>query len=338
MRTLVSGIVVIAAGLLASLGRADAPAEARTVQLVYTRGAGADQCPDEEELRDGVAGRLGFDPFDASAKSKVSARIYKDGKTLRATVEVIDATGAVTGSRELSSTKNDCVELASAMTLTISMVVDPLGKGPPAPPPLPTPSATPSSPPQPPPPEPVAPLVIAPPPRTIDTPPAPASEERTRLRLGLGGEGALGFAPRSSFGATAAIGLDLGTFSIDLEGRRDAPTTAAVGRGNITTAVSLASLVPCLHRRAVVVCAVASLGALQAKGGGVDVTSSQSSVFVGVGLRGGVEVPISKAFSLFARLEVLAPLIRTSVRLDGDEVWSAPTLSGSLGLGALVFF
>jgi hypothetical protein len=338
VRSILASTVVIVAGLYAALGRADAPTpSAKTVQLVYSRGPGTDQCPDEEQLRDGVSGRLGYDPFDANAKSKVDARIAKDGKTLRATISVIDETGAVTGSRELTSTKNDCTELASAMTLTISMVIDPLGK-PPVPAPTPTPSVapTPAAAPPPPPPTP-APTSVAPPP-IVDTGEHPPREERLRLRLGVGGQGALGFAPRSSFGGTAAVGIDLRTFSLDLEGRRDAPTTVALGRGEITTSVLLASVVPCLHRGIAIGCAVVSLGSLQARGGGVNVTSAQSSVFLGAGLRGGVEVPVSSLISLVARLEVMAPLIRTTVRLDGDDVWSAPTIAGSLGLGAVVFF
>jgi hypothetical protein len=342
VRLLVACTFVAVAGLHASLGRADAPADgSKTVQLVYSRGPGTDQCPDEEELRDGVSARLGYDPFDGSAKSKVSARIAKDGKTLRATIEVIDAKGAVTGSRELSSTKNDCTELASAMTLTLSMVIDPVGK-PPAPLPVPTPTAAPDPPPPPAPPPPptAAPTFIAPPPpRVIDAAPVESKpHEPVRLRLGAFGQGALGFAPRSSFGATALIGIDLRTFSLDLEGRRDAPTTIAAGRGEITTSVLLASLAPCLHRSIAFGCAVVSLGSLQASGGGVAVTSAQSSVFLGAGLRSGVEVPVSSIISLVARLEVMAPLIRTVVRLDGDDVWSAPTLAGSFGLGAVVFF
>ena len=345
MRLLTAFGLAIAAGLCAPSARADAPADTKAVQLVYTRGPGAEHCPDEEQLRDGVSGRLGYDPFDATARSKVGARIAKDGKTLRATIEVIDATGMVTGSRQLSSTKNDCTELASAMTLTISMVIDPIGKAPTAPPPA-TDTAT-VPPDEPSPPEAVAETIApTPAPRVVDTGAnagANTGKEEprvapVRLRLGVAGQGALGFAPRSSFGGAAAIGVDLRTFSLDLEGRRDAPTTVALGKGAITTSVLLASLVPCLHRGVAFGCAVVSLGSLQARGSGVDVTAAQSSVFLGAGLRGGLEVPISSLFSLVARLEVMAPLIRTTVRLDGDEVWSAPTLAGSLGLGAIAFF
>lgn len=307
---------------------------APSVKLVYSRANGTEHCPDEATVREGVAARLGYDPFDASATSKVTARISRDGKTLRAKIEVEDAAGTVTGSRELSSTKNDCTELASAMTLTISMVIDPLGKGPPPPPPpAPTPMPTPAATHEPPPP--------APPPKPKDTLPPPTpkdTEPALRARLALGGHGTLGFAPRVDYGASASIGASYGSASLDLEGRRDMPTTSSLGKGEATISLMMASLVPCMHRSVLVGCAVVSMGSLEATGAGVDAPATRSALYLGLGLRAGIEVPLGATFALSARAEVLAPLVHTTLRLDGADVWSTPALAGSLGLGLLAFF
>lgn len=322
--------------------RADAPAVApadpgaSSVQLVYVRGSGTELCPDEETLRDDVGARLGYDPFDAEAKTKVIARITRESGALRGLVEVVDGEGSVTGSRVLSSTKNDCTELASAMSLTISMVIDPLGKS------RPSASASTSSPPPPPPK--VEPRVIAPSPKgngVDDT--GAASFDRDaragkRLRLGLVAVSALGFSPRVEYGASASIGLGFGSFSIDLEGRRDLPVTMPLGRGDATTSIFLATLAPCLHRGVFVGCALISAGSLQARGGGVDHPSTRGGFFSGLGVRGGVEWSVAPSLALVARVELLAPLVHTTLKLDGEEVWSTPALTASAGAGLIAFF
>jgi hypothetical protein len=73
---------------LASFTTAAAAAPGRTARLTYSRGAGAADCPDVEVIRAGVAARLGYEPFDDRGES-------------------------------------DCLELASATELALSIAIDP---------------------------------------------------------------------------------------------------------------------------------------------------------------------------------------------------------------------
>jgi hypothetical protein len=138
-RALVAAGVLWAAPLRAQPTLAgDAP---RSARLEYKRAEGADHCPDERAIRSAVATRLGYDPFRSDAPRIVSATIGRSGQTLRADVTLSDASGAVTGTRQLSSTQNDCSELVAAMTLAISIAIDPQSQLRPPPPPAGSPPA-----------------------------------------------------------------------------------------------------------------------------------------------------------------------------------------------------
>ncbi|HRI54361.1 MAG TPA: hypothetical protein PLW65_29685, partial [Pseudomonadota bacterium] len=192
---------------------AAAHAETQAVRLLYTRGEGAAGCPDEQTLRESAAARLGYDPFRAEAPSAVSAVLTRGPRGLRAVVELRDASGRVTGSRLLTTARNDCQELASAMVLAICIAVDPFVLSRPAlpsePPVTPPPSPTPASSPAPPP-CPVCPAC----------PPPPRSPVRFRvgagLQVGVGATPAIG-----SLGVTAQAELRYRAFSLGIEGRVD---------------------------------------------------------------------------------------------------------------------
>jgi hypothetical protein len=128
-----------------SLHVASARAQPPPVRLEYARGAGAEHCPEDAAVRSAVVARLGYDPFRDDAQRTVAAAIEGNKQRLRADVNLRDAAGAVTGTRRLVSDKNDCIELAAAMTLAISIAIDPQSLTRPAPPPPPpTPPAPPT--------------------------------------------------------------------------------------------------------------------------------------------------------------------------------------------------
>jgi hypothetical protein len=76
-------------------------------------------------FRAGVAARLGYEPFGDRAELLVSATVDRAGRVLEAKIEIAGADGKSTAERKLTSRQSDCLELASAIELAISIVVDP---------------------------------------------------------------------------------------------------------------------------------------------------------------------------------------------------------------------
>lgn len=311
-------------------------------RLVYVRGNGAAQCPDEDAVRAAVAERLGYDPFRSEATLTVAATIARAPGGLRADVEVRDAGGRVTGSRRITSSQRDCAELTAAMSLAISLAIDPLGlhRGPPPPP----------SPPPPPAPLP-APVAPAPSPTPIPgiVPSAPSQESPRPVRPGVNATvGALlGLlsAPAPSVGLTGSVGLRWRAFSLNVEGRVDLPAEAEVQGGRVSTWLALALLAPCLHqnlahRGSLGVCALGAIGAMQgaSTGSGAATTPRDSTFYAAAGLRLAYESPRWGVFGLRAHGDLLAPLTPTGVRFGGREVWATSPVSVALGLAVVFHF
>src|SRR5205814_10613388 len=84
---------------------------APAARLTYERAVGTELCPDESTLRRAVEQRLGYDPFFPWANRTMVARIRTDANGLHGIVELLDETGLVRGSRELSARAPECAEL-----------------------------------------------------------------------------------------------------------------------------------------------------------------------------------------------------------------------------------
>lgn len=321
--------IVVPWGVLAS---GLALGDAAPVHLIYERGPGAEQCPDETALRADVAARLGRDPFVEEGARTVVARIRKVGAELRATIELRDE-GGTKGVRTLSGAP-DCSELSSALALAVSLAVDPIAATTPKPEPSASTSA--SSPPSSPS---VAPTPSASGAPTVPRPvvivaprPEPPPRDLGGPRVAIGVHGALGVVPTTTFGATAAFGWVAPTWSVDLEGRRDLPATAAVGTGTATASVLAVSIVPCLRRGLFAACALGSFGALQSTGEGLPVNRTDTAPWIVAGVRGALEVPIARAFTIGVAFDLITPIVRTTYRIDGRDAWTTPAVAGSLGI------
>jgi hypothetical protein len=329
---------------------ADPPATPMA-RLDVTRGPGTSGCPTDEEIRNAVSGRLGYDPFQPDAKRLVSASIAREGTGLTVTVGLRNEAGRSAGSRVLSSVQNDCVELASAMTLAISIAIDPLAftraaTPPPAPPP--TPPAPGSAPPPVDAPPPTAPVPEAPPPAPIEPPapqreqPPPASarsnteggsSEPLAIRASLGTVASVGSAPGPAFGFTGQVAVRRSAMSIGIEGRHDFPVFVATqGSGGVASSLWLASLVPCVHHSFLAGCALGSAGALQGTGFGVDRPQSQTTPYAAAGARVAAEFNADRWLFLQINVDFLTPLTPTKLLLNGTTAWVTPPASGALGL------
>lgn len=333
-----------AVALAALLATPVAAAQAPSARLVYTRGAGAERCPEEGAIHDAVAARLGYDPFRADADMTVAASMGRLGRTLHARIEARDRAGHPAGVRTLSSSQSDCAELAAAVTLALSIAIDPLRlyRAPSPPVPVPAPVPVPTPPRTEPPPASAGPSPVERPrPPRADLPrPRPAT---VHLVVGGGGAVAFGAAPGPTVGFQAFVGLRARAASIALEARADLPATAPTpSGGEVDAGLVLATLAPCLHLGVAAVCALGSVGVLRGTArdpSGSDAASRRGSqLFVAVGARVAVEIPLHRLLALRLHADGLLPVTRTTVAVGEANVWTTPTFAGALGLGAVVTF
>ena len=133
-------------------------------------------------------------------------------------------------------------------------------------------------------------------------------------------------------GLTVQAGVRHDIASLAVEGRADAQTQATHGQQGVTSSIALASLVPCGHVSILVACALAGVGSLAARGV-VSHPGQDHAFFADAGVRLGIEVPFGTRFFARAHASIgLAALTRVTYQLDGQDVWSTPALSASLGI------
>jgi hypothetical protein len=321
---------------LAVIGSVNA-APTRSVRLVYVRGAGAADCPDEELVRAGVAARLGFEPFDTRSAAEITVAVNRAARSLEAHITLSDRAGRITAERRILSRHSDCAELASAMELAVSIAIDPLAgtRARPAPPVAPDPSASA--------PDPIAaparpdvPSVVA---RTSVPPPAPPSRTPVQPEPpplvfdgAIGVLGAWGAAPGPNVGMTMEASLRRRSLGVGLEGRVDLPTSTALRVGSIRTSLLTGSLVPCFHFGIAAGCALAIAGVFRSSGHDLVDARQVTLPFIAVGARAALELPLATWFVFRFHGDVIAPLTETVLRVSGQDVWSSPTVSAALGM------
>ena len=319
--------LLVAPVALAFISAVAAAAPAHTTKLTYSRGPGAADCPDVDVIRAGVAARLGYEPFDEHAQRIVSATVNRTGRVLEARIQIGGADGKAVAERKLSSRQSDCLELASAMELAISIAIDPMvvTRAAPAPPHPPTP------PPQPPAPPPL-PAAPAPAAAVAARPASPAS-----LEAGVGVQATVGSAPGPAMGLAAWAGLRWPRVSISVEGRADfaggTAQSAGAAPGRVEASLLLGGFVPCVHRGAVLACAILAAGALQGTGVGVAEPRKETTLYVAAGARIGARVHVAGPLSVGAHLDLLGTPTRTALRIDDRDVWTTPPLSAAFGVG-----
>jgi hypothetical protein len=316
---------------------------ASSARLVYTRTAGAEECPDQDALRSAVAARLGYDPFVREARETVVARIGRDGEVWRAQVALVDDKGMERGARRLETASPDCADLITAMALTISIAVDPLSviRPPPAvaaperQAPAPEPIAPPPEPTAPAP-APVAPVLETP---VASTPAAQSAATEIEPFVGLGLRGSLNIGAGPAFGGLASVGVRWRSFSLALEAGADAPSSAPSSQGGrVETFAGLGSIVPCAHYRRLFACAVGTLGSITARGAEISAPRTGSALYGGAGARIGASIPLGGRLDLVGFAGVLASLARFTVTINGVQVFRAAPIAGDLGAAVRLRF
>lgn len=327
---------------IALLCAREAPAET-VARLDYSRGAGAGHCADAAELERAVSERLGESPFDAGAARAYQVRILEQDGRLVGLVTLLDAHGTPEGLRRFEGTRERCDELVSALALAISITINPdLDVGPGG-----EPGTTPSA-------ESTLALSAAgasagvargvpPPPGVIparvDSAGSPLASAGPGLGFGFGFEthAAVGSGPAPTAGVGLFGRVHAGRFSGAVEWRYDAPVNRAIGDAFVSSRLAGVSAVPCLHFGPAFGCGVLLVANVSAAAEGVSDGQSASGWFVASGPRLGVGVMFGddQHFGLEGRLDALLALKTMHFVLNGESVWQAPPVSGTLAAAAV---
>lgn len=295
-----------------------------TARLDYRVAPGLEGCPDERWVRSAVSARLGRDPFDAAGENAVSVQLARaSGAALVATVEVVRPGGRV-GRRTLDSPTGDCLELASAVELAISLALDPSARRP-APPPVDAGVPVEAVDAGVPAPAPVPPPLVTEPAVTPVPPARPAAVSPFAVAAALVTAGAL---PGVSGGLVVGGGFKVASFRLSLEGRLHLPTRVLAGRSTTSTFLALGSVVPCLDVGRFSGCLAASAGPFQFDDG----FERATTVMAHVGPRVGVRFEPSKLLTLLPWVEAAVVLTRTTLLRSGAALWVSWPLSISAGI------
>jgi hypothetical protein len=81
-----------------------------------------------------------------------------------------------------------------------------------------------------------------------------------------------------------------------------------------------------------------TLGALRGSGEGVPEPLDDATPYASTGPRFGVDLDLSRTWSAGVHVDVAATLTRTTLRLDGRDVWTTLPVSAALGLGMAANF
>ncbi len=294
----------------------------RTVRLDYSRGPGAERCPEKIAFRDAVGAKVARDLFAAvpppSARLVVSLR--RRGAGYEGTAELRDAAGAVTWSRLFPPPPHPplatCSTLISALAFSVSLEVEPV-ELPTADPPLPA--------------------VVAPP---IVTPPLAKPEAPTWLfRIGVSPWVDIGAAPRQAFGLSLGLGFRVGWFSLDLEGHWNPPAASILSGAEVETSRFVGALVPCQHVGYFAGCLLAEVGRSWGTVTGAEIQGgTQSALHIAIGGRLLAEFKLAPHVALRPAVDLRVALQRPAFGVAGVPRWEVPAVGAGFGLGLLASF
>jgi hypothetical protein len=338
-------LVAILAGYLAPRSVAAVPA----ARLVMVQEAALTGCVDEAELRRMVVARLSYDPFSAGSGSTLLVRVVQRKTALIGSVEVIDALSISRGTREIAIASGRCDELLNALSLSISIAIDPEAAmvdtdraDEPLPPVV---AAAPA---------PTTPLPRPEPSETNGTKPAvPRSDARAAdglqpgqdlepdaepsasavYALGLEGVSMVGLAPAISFGAGLQARRKTGRWALGVGARILAGSGAVGGDTELRTTVAAGHVTGCFEPGAFEYCALALVGATWARAMNVELPRTDSAIFAAFGARVGMTAPLSGGWSLLAHAELVGVPAPVRAEVDHETIWSAPPLAGGFSVG-----
>lgn len=290
------------------------------------------RCPSDRELRDAVAARLGYDPFEGPSGPRsvdVSVSIQQgpagriDGS--------LSIRGVREGHRELSSPRGDCREVVDALAVAIAIGLDPstLTRSEGGLPPLPPPARA----------EPAWQAPLPPPPSHVERPrPPPVERAATSVRLGAGPTVLFGELPAVAPGLAVAASLRWRAFESVIEGLATLPVTHSFRPGRITASLLTASFLPCGHVDWFFACGGVSVGSLAGEGNAIAFPLHGSRFYSSFSARIGAEHALGSSVWVRGYAEAVTPLSRVTLQLGGEDVWRMPSVGARLGVAAGIRF
>jgi hypothetical protein len=313
MRRLRSSVVVAASSLVAFalVSPTAAAAPERTSSLSWVRMRGAESCIGTRTLAQAVEARLHRAVFVSASQAEISieGRVEKtqDPEGFRASITISNASGAILGARELTTTAPSCGAMDEELAIVIAVMIDPdaalsatapspVVAPPPAPPVITIPISVPAQPPQP--------LFVAP-----VSPP-------WRVHAGAGPAFSLGLLP--SVGAGLRLRAEImppGFRTVMVEGTYWATAHAQQGTSGATLSLATGALSLCpirivVPRSRLLACGGIEVGAMRSGGFGFDVAEEHERGVLNAVLTSRVERRLIGPIAVGIGLGLVIPTIR----------------------------
>jgi hypothetical protein len=314
------------------------------VALEYSAAPG---CPDVNDFKAIVIGRLGYDAFRGDARDRVLVDITSRGGSFSGHIERRNAEGRWAGDRSFPSRSDDCGELGRAMAFALALQIQFSARASAYPgsemTAVPTEAgntletSTSTIP---------APLANTPTSNVREAPPAlkkePTSPYRApRPTLNIGAGGLLGFGLSSSavpFGR-AFGNLEWQTSSLELAAEMAWPSTTRREDGaGFSQQLLLVGVAGCGDVQRWRACLLTKAGEVRIVGKGVDNPRSLSGPILETGLRLALLQRLGRRLYVAAHAEGLVNLTRWKVTLDQNLVWTSPRFAATVGLDLGVRF
>ena len=319
-RALVASAVL--GGALATA--APAAAAPSAVTLRYSAPADVPGCLSERELLMAVGERAPpGTTVEVGTEQAVRVTIgiarAESAGQLRATIVVDDDVREGEAVQELIASDEECRTLGVAAALAAGLAIERTIERRREPPPQPSPGAA------------RGPSAIASGARAVDEPPRPSSRVRVVSRAAA--LVSYGVLPSPAAGSAAGAAVELGDWAAGLEAAALLPAAISSPRGGgARAALAFVALIPCRRIARFEACAVAAVGDFRASGTGSLLSRSTRGLYATLGLRGSIELVRAEPFAVVLHAGVLAPLLRTTLRIGDELLWKAPAAGGEAGL------
>ncbi|MBI4815065.1 MAG: hypothetical protein HY791_02330 [Deltaproteobacteria bacterium] len=241
-------------------------------------------------------------------------------KQVRARVEVIqgDLSPAV---RELKAPAYQCSEVATAIATVVAIALSDHG-------PAQRARTATSSPPSLSPPSARKVYVLASP-----EPPAEPEEPSAKVMVAGAAVGVLGLTPGPALGAQVSLGMGAGRFGVELEARYESAGRVRLEMSSVEASVISVAAVPCARVSNWMLCGRARLGSFLARALDVELPIPRSSLFGAAGIRAVYGLALTSGLSWRLLVDLEIPLVRTSVLIDDEVVWTSPSVMGGAATG-----